>query len=165
MRTIHYVGIDPGQSGGLILLSQIDGIKSFNDGIVSVQEAIPMPSTERDIWEWFSHLPVSLVGAAIEKVHSMPQQGVASTFKFGVGYGGLRMALIAVGVPFESVTPQAGQKGLGIPKRKKTETPTQWKNRLKSKAQELFPKITVTLKIADALLIAEYYRRKHKGIL
>jgi crossover junction endodeoxyribonuclease RuvC len=101
----------------------------------------------------------------IEKVHSMPKQGVASSFKFGRGYGGLRMALIAAGIPFEEVTPQAWQKALAIPKRSKTETPVQWKNRLKALAQQLYPDIKVTLKLADALLIATYCQRKHTGTL
>ena len=152
-----YIGIDPGQSGGLVAL--------YNDRVV----ADAMPATERDIWDWFNPprspaVPVS-VYAVIEKVHSMPNQGVSSTFKFGCGYGGLRMALIAAGIPFEEVTPQAWQKAMGIPRREKTESKTQWKNRLRSIAQQLFPSEKVTLKTSDALLIAEYCRRKNRGLL
>jgi Holliday junction resolvasome RuvABC endonuclease subunit len=105
------------------------------------------------------------VCAVIEHVHAMPKQGVSSTFKFGVGYGGLRMALIAASIPFEEVTPRTWQKALGVVVRKKTETKTQFKNRLKAKAQQLFPRESITLKTADALLIAEYCRRKQLGLL
>jgi len=150
------LGIDPGQSGGLAIVSLLGEV-----------EAIAMPFTERDIWDWISALELKgKVVATIEKVHSMPGQGVASTFKFGVGYGGLRMALIAARIPFEEVTPRVWQKGLGISSRKKTESKTQFKNRLKAKAQQLFPaEERITLKIADALLIAEFGRRKYREML
>jgi hypothetical protein len=125
-----------------------------------------MPATERDVWEFFSRTIYNpefkrRSMAVIEKVHSMPGQGVHSTFKFGMGYGGLRMALIAAGIPFIEATPQAWQKELEIPPRKKTETKTQFKNRLKAMAQQLFPGVDVTLKTADALLIAYYCRQKY----
>lgn len=151
-----YLGIDPGQNGGIARLCHRDVI------------AVPMPITEGDIWGWlFSYASprAQRVFAIIEKVHSMPKQGVSSTFKFGVSYGGLRMALVGIGVPFEEVTPQVWQKALSIPRRKKTETTAQWKNRLKAKAQQLFPRVEITPKTADALLIAEYCRRKHRRLL
>jgi crossover junction endodeoxyribonuclease RuvC len=44
--------------------------------------------------------------AVIEKVASMPGQGVASTFKFGQGYGALLGITAALGIPTELVTPQ-----------------------------------------------------------
>ena len=147
-----YAGIDPGQSGGLAMI----------DNNVSV---VKMPSTDQDIWNWFSNLKNTKCFAVIEKVHSMPGQGVASTFKFGMGYGGLKMALTASGTPFEEITPRKWQKALGIVPRSKTESKTEFKNRLKAKAQQLFPDIKMTLAICDALLIAEYNRRNQKGIL
>jgi hypothetical protein len=166
-----FIGIDPGQSGGIAC---IEVYKS--DGAINTQ-LTPMPSTEVDIWEviWgfyethgrrhsLTHGMYS-VCAVIEHVHAMPKQGVSSTFKFGVGYGGLRMALIAASIPFEEVTPRTWQKALGVVVRKKTETKTQFKNRLKAKAQQLFPRESITLKTADALLIAEYCRRKQLGLL
>lgn len=163
MSQIYYVGVDPGQSGGLVIIH--DGSYGISSTPMTHAEAMPMPATERDIWDWFEGLDPQQTVAVIEKVHSMPKQGVASTFKFGMGYGGLRMALIAAGIPFEDVTPRVWQKALSILSRKVTETKTQFKNRLKAKAQQLFPSIKVTLKTADALLIAEYCKRKHEGRL
>ncbi len=115
-----YIGIDPGQDGGLALL----GGSKPRCGVGGRYlppcrvELTSMPPTERDIWDWIfakSDPPEGTIFAMIEKVHSMPKQGIASTFKFGVGYGGLRMALTAVRIPFEEVSPQAWQKALGIP--------------------------------------------------
>ena len=136
-----YIGIDPGQSGGLAL------IKSTTTEVTTeVIDVIKMPATEFDIWTWFLNKQTNCF-AIIEKVHSMPGQGVASTFKFGKGYGGLRMALVAAGIPFEEVAPRMWQKSMGISSRLKTESKTEFKNRLKSKAQQLFPHIKITLAI------------------
>lgn len=165
----YYIGIDPGKGGGLVRLT--------GEGKVMVDK---MPVTERDIWDWLMcQQGISSQDnfyAVIEKVHAMPgygpvcpackrqrNQGVASTFKFGVGYGGLRMALIGIGIPFEEVTPQRWQNELAIPPKKKEESKTEFKNRLKALAQQLFPGEKVTLATADALLIAEYCRQKHCG--
>ncbi len=147
-----YIGVDPGANGGLVAIS---------DEITATK----MPATERDIWDWFSERNNRPSVAVIEKVHSMPKQGVSSTFKFGMNYGFLRACLIAANIPFEEITPQKWQKGLGIVPASKTESKTQWKNRLKQHAQQLFPQIKVTLATADALLIATYCKRKHEGTL
>lgn len=152
-----YLGIDPGINGGLVALGELS---TTGVPVISVE---PMPATERDVWDWFAQWRDAI--AIIERVHSFPGQGVASTFTFGKGYGGLRMALVGCGIPFEEVSPGVWLRGLSIPKRKPIETNTQWKNRLKALAQQIFPSVKVTLATADALLIAEYCRRKHKGTL
>ena len=152
-----YIGIDPGASGGI---AWIEGTEV---------QAVKMPSTEHDIFDALHEIvhPVKYRGAhqptvhaSIEKVHAMPKQGVSSTFKFGVNYGLLRGMLVALRVPFEEPTPQRWIKRLEIPNKKKSETPTQWKNRLKGRAQQLFPQVKITLSTSDALLIAEYTRRE-----
>lgn len=143
---MYYLGIDPGQNGGIVLLDERG----------RVARAEKMPATEADIWNAIPDGMEHDVTAMLEKVHSMPGQGVASTFKFGMGYGGLRMALIASSVPFDDVTPQKWQKALGIVPRKPSESKTAFKNRLKSRSQILFPREKVTLSVCDALLIAHY---------
>jgi len=102
--------------------------------------------------------------AYIEKVHSMPQQGVASTFTFGTHYGFIRGILVALSIPFEEVTPQTWQGGLEIPKKTKEEAKPAFKARLLAHAQRLFPKSNFSLKTADAALIAEYGRRNENII-
>lgn len=152
-----YLGIDPGKSGGIAWIFR------------SRTTAISMPSTERDIWDVLEGMESlsSRAIAVIEKVGGYTGEGQpgSAMFNFGWGYGGLRMALIAANIPFEEVTPQKWQKAMGISGRKKTESKTQWKNRLKAKAQQLFPELKVTLSTCDALLIAEYARRKTEGRL
>lgn len=151
--TACYIGVDPGQNGGIAWI--------YGD---SSSFAYKMPSTDLDIYKMLTAIRrvSSPTLAVLEKVHSMPKQGVASSFKFGVNYGIVRMALTAAGIPFEEVTPQHWQKTMCIPHRNKTETPSQWKNRLKAKAQQLFPNVSLTLATADALLLAEYCRRANR---
>jgi hypothetical protein len=92
-------------------------------------------------------------------------------FTFGKSYGLIRMALIAAGIPFSEVPPKRWQKGLHIPGKSKGESRTQFKNRLKAKAQQLFPWLPlrshggVTLSTCDALLLAEYCKRSCEGTL
>ena len=149
-----YMGIDPGASGGLAL---IDGCEI---------EAVAMPATERDIWLWVSaeHVDFAVIEQNTGYVGGEGNPGSAM-FKFGRSAGLLTMALVAAGVPYEEITPGQWQKKLGIPPRKKGEAKGAFKNRLKAEAQRLFPRIPVTLKTADALLLAEYARRKAEGKL
>lgn len=137
-----YIGIDPGLGGGIAVLT----------GHGCVVEATRMPVTEADVLALLK--PYEHAGRAVlELVHAMPKQGVVSSFTFGKGYGGLRMALAACSIPFDEVTPQRWQKAMGC--RTKGD-----KNVSKRRAQELFPAQKVTHAIADSLLIAEYGRRQ-----
>ena len=137
---IAVLGIDPGKSGGLALVRDDD----FQ------AQVWKMPETEADLWELFCQLKGLATFAYLEHVHAMPKQGVSSTFKFGVQYGSLRMALIASGIPFENVTPYVWQKSVFGTKTKGD------KNFVKRAAQERYPYLKITHAIADALFIARY---------
>lgn len=136
------MGIDPGQSGGIAVING------------DIARAHNMPETERDVWDLLtSYTGSGIVCAVIEKVHAMPKQGVSSTFKFGKGYGALRMALIASGVPFREVAPQTWQKALGC-------LTGGDKNVSKAMAQQLYPHLKITHATADALLLATWLSRQ-----
>jgi hypothetical protein len=184
---IYYLGIDPGKNGGLCCLRRNSDQKPAHR---------VMPDSMFDIWRWievWSAVPGARLYAVIEQVYTSPQMGVVSAGTFMKGYGALLMALTAAGIPYEEIRPQVWQKALNIPPRKpgkkikvpnpkksgkmKTvtkggETDTQWKKRLRNKAQQLFPSLEVwrgpigkQLAVADAILIAEYCRRKHQGTM
>ncbi len=138
------IGIDPGQSGAITLLV---GTEVF---------PAKMPATERDIWEVLMDFRDSGkidVKAYLEKVGPMPKQGVTSVWTFSGNYHCLRMALVGLAIPFETVTPQKWQKALGCMSGGD-------KNVTKAKAQELFPAHRWTHATADSALIAEYGRRQ-----
>lgn len=168
---MNYLGIDPGQSGGIALI----GGRSIN--------LWPMPADEVGVWGLISRevKRAPNVKAVIEAVHAMPGNGVAGMFKFGLGVGGLRMALVAAGVEFISIHPNQWQRQLGVePRRKHTgvkkmvvqrgkhkgkmverpcggESYEDFKERLCTFAQHLYPKQQgITLKTCDALLLATW---------
>lgn len=91
--------------------------------------------------------------AYIERVSSSPQMGVVSAFTFGRGVGNLEAACQCVGIPITWVAPSVWQKELGCLSHGD-------KNITKRRAQELFPTLKITHAIADALLIAEWGRRR-----
>ncbi len=143
-----YLGIDPGMSGGIAALTELG----------EVLLAAKMPDTERDVYQLLSQLPMNRGyapcprHAVLERVWSSPGWGHVGSFKFGLSYGGLRMALTAACIPFDEVLPRAWQKELGCLSGKD-------KNITKRRAQALFPGLTITHATADALLMAEYCRR------
>lgn len=149
------LGIDPGMSGGLAILPIGD-----NGHISAEPSAFKFDClTEREIadlfWKCFLDSGEQLF-AYLERVHSMPKQGVASSFKFGMSYGFLRGCLTTVGIPFEDLTPQKWQKLMGCMTKGD-------KNISKARAQQLFPRLKITHAIADALLIGECGRRMRMG--
>lgn len=144
-----YIGLDPGVSGGIAALS--------DDGAI-YGGPWKMPETDADVFEVLGLIAHTERKAVLERVSASPQMGVVSAFTFGKGYGALRMALTSVGTPFDEVTPQRWQKAMQCLTRGD-------KNVSKRRAQQLFPQVKVTHAIADALLIAEYCRRFHKGML
>lgn len=139
-----YIGIDPGASGGMAAL----------DGSGDVIRVVKMPDTERGVLEFLRDMKIGASGlaASLEFVRAMPKQGVVSTFSFGRNYGGLRMALAAVAIPFDEPTPRKWQTFMGCLSQGD-------KNVTKRRACELFPRERVTHAIADALLLAEFTRR------
>lgn len=148
----YVIGIDPGKGGGIAVVD------------VETHEVIDvtaMPETLADISDFIEKYK-DAVSAYIEVVHSMPKQGVASTFTFGQYYGYVQMAVACHKIRCVDVLPSKWQQALGV-KSKKDEGYTAHKKRLKGKAQQLFPKTKVTLKNADALLIAQYGREKEIG--
>ena len=149
----HYLGIDPGKSGAIC------AINSDGNAWVVVKADRPYKEIYHELWH-----ATCIKGrcfAVIENVHSMPMQGVASTFKFGESFGMLLGLLATTDVDYVKVSPAVWCKELGL-KKGKEESNTDWKNRHKQLAQELFPEVDVTHATADALLIAEYCRRTNK---
>ena len=153
----NFIGIDPGLSGGIAWKDSNWPARSYK-----------MPATDKDLHQMVSmSVPADKsvqCFAIVELVTGwMPGSRAVTSqmFKLGKNYGAILMALTSLNIPFEVVMARVWQKALGIARRKKGESDNKWKNRLKSKAQQLYPKVNVTLATADALLILEYCRRKH----
>ena len=90
----------------------------------------------------------------VEAVHSMPKQGVTSSFNFGHNVGTVMGVLGAMGLPHTLVTPQAWKKAMGLIGTDK--------DAARARAIQLWPKWRDLDKkgkgqaLADAALIARY---------
>lgn len=151
---MNYIGIDPGLHGGLA---------GVNESSV-ILEPMPVSGGEIDahgVCVWLDGVHASLV--CIEKVHAMPKQGVASTFKFGKGYGTILGVCAAMNICVELVTPQAWKAVVLAGTTKDKDAAIAWCNRA-------FPMTSLIPQgcrvphdgLADALCIAEYARRTYK---
>ena len=142
-----FVGIDPGWGGSVAAVS---GSGLFV-GAVGFKGL-----TEADVVGAVLDACRDATFVIVERVASMPGQGVSSTFKFGWSFGLVRAAVIASGAPWAEVTPAKWQTALGCKSGGD-------KGVLVMAAQKLWPgqRYTKTGKgaIADGLLLAEYGRR------
>jgi hypothetical protein len=136
--------------GGLALVEE-EGIEIY---------AYNMPQTEKDIADLIKDLGQHSRHCWIENVHAFPKQAVPN-FKLGRNFGTCLGALAALNISHELVRPRDWQKIVGVTPKKRTESKTKFKNQIKGIAQRLFPTVKVTLKTADAILIAEACRRTH----
>lgn len=108
-------GIDPGLGGAI----------AFYDTATGDVEIIDMPTlatsrngkAKREVdahaladMFWKRHAE----HAVLEKVASMPKQGVAGTFSFGDSYGAVRGILAAVGVPMTRISPATWKRAMGV---------------------------------------------------
>jgi hypothetical protein len=153
------IGFDPGSSSGGISV-----IIETNNGTLHVEDSAMDKLTDKGMYSFvkkYVDMAPDKTKAIIENVHSMPGQGVSSTFKFGRNKGMLEMICIALEIPTKLEAPRTWQKTYGI-KKDKEETKTEWKKRLRVIAERIYPKVKFTNPTVDSLLIAEYCRKYFK---
>lgn len=140
------IAIDPGNNGGIAVYSVDKG---------RVIEVVKMPETPQELLRFLRLYCFNSI-CYLEKVQGLPGMSASSMFNFGKGYGHLEMSLLACKIPTISVTPQKWQKTLQLGNKGNKST-TVWKNKLKAKAEQLFPYVgKITLAVSDALLILQY---------
>ena len=100
-----YVGIDPGQSGGMAFIQ--------NNKVIALTPMI-LAGKFIDVRKTAEYINDILnfenTVACIEKVHSMPGQGVSSSFKFGFVTGTMHGIIGTLGISLHLVTPQKWKK-------------------------------------------------------
>lgn len=141
----YCLGIDPGTNGGTTIIAE--------DGSIALT-LVHSKLTRHDYVEAIYPYKKQIKYSIIEKVSAFPGQGVSSMFKFGGAYNDARRTCECFRIPYELKTPQQWQKFLGVKKKQKEESKPQFKNRLKAKAQELYPKDKINKEEADSILIA-----------
>ena len=150
MKQKAYLGIDPGKTGAVALIT--------NEGAHEILDYPGDPSLIVDRFRKWK-LNYEIVMTALEKVGARPGQGVVSMFTFGRNLGAWEGIISAFGIPFMMPTPRQWQKGLidqkagGNPKERSLNT-----------ARRLFPNASLTRKKdhgrADALLLAFWAKRQ-----
>lgn len=160
-------GIDPGACGAIVSILEDHSLEwvrfrdfdQFNLSCFQLQEFFERLTNDGTIY--------------LEKVHSMPGQGVSSVFTFGRMVGVVEGMMKQERLRYSLVSPQEWQNylGLGNITGKSTFKNAAAKKLARKKAyleiaKKLFPKYAkdITLDIADAILIAEYGYRKQKEL-
>ncbi|HYF37004.1 MAG TPA: hypothetical protein VD994_17025 [Prosthecobacter sp.] len=145
------LAIDPGASGGFAYI--LDG---------SHPAAMSMPETEgdiimelRNIKNMSNSTPVAYVEEVGGFIRGNPAPG-STMFNFGRNFGFLLGVLQVLQFRIELVRPAKWQQPLSLGTASNCASKTEWKNKLKAKAQQLYPSLKVTLNTADALLLLEY---------
>lgn len=175
-----YIGIDPGLSGALAMINEGAGCRNEETGLWQPStQAMDTPTAETgkgtkreylisamaDMLERScgTHTMRGKVFAIIEAVHSMPKQGVASSFSFGRGLGIWEGILSAYRIPYIKVAPQTWKKAM------MGDMPRDNKDSSRIVASRLFPWVADLFKRkkddgrAEALLMAEHGRRIYRS--
>lgn len=140
------IAIDPGKNGGIAIYS------SERNQLV---EVVKMPPTPQELLSFLRLYQFNSV-CYLEKVGGLPGMGGSAMFNFGKGFGHIEMALLCAKIPTNEVLPQKWQKFLSLGT-KGSKSTSEWKNKLKTRAEQLFPNAgKITLSTSDALLILKY---------
>lgn len=145
-----YIGIDPGQKGGIAILHERGAT------------AIRMPERWVELRDFLLGVKGRDLVVILEKSQPMPKQGVTSTFNYGVGYGELRGTLLSFGFPFHEIRPAEWKKVILHGEPDKSDKGTSIRV-----CERLFPMVELVPErcrkphdgMAEAVLLAEYGRR------
>jgi crossover junction endodeoxyribonuclease RuvC len=108
MTATCILGVDPGLSGAVAFYFPV-----APDRIAA--EDMPVVAGEVDCATLAARiLQMGPAFAVVERVASMPKQGVASTFKFGASYGAVRGVLAALQIRTHLVAPAIWKKHFRI---------------------------------------------------
>lgn len=161
----YRIGIDPGVSGALALLEYkgewpelINLIDMPVLALSGNKKQVNASELGKVLRAWSHDIevrttyPKNTIIVYLEQVASMPGQGVAGMFNFGMSYGMVQGVVACLGYPMVLVRPTAWKKRAGLMKTNKDQARTY--------AQQLFPAADLKLKKyigrADAILIAMF---------
>lgn len=155
------IGIDPGLDGCAVLIDG-DHIAFYDTPTLNVGKGkqVRRQHSEQEMADLLRRIGADHPNAiaVLERVHSMPGQGVRSMFTMGQGFGLWLGMLAALEIPCELVTPQRWKAAL-------MDGQGREKDAARLRAMQLFPSVADQLTRkkdsgrADALLMAEWGRR------
>lgn len=158
---MHIIGIDPGKAGAIVHM--------WDNG--EIHELCKMPEEPREIayllHKFRANAVVYLEKAQVMTFGGARKQGVVGMFNYGHHNGMIEGMLIALSIPYVLVAPQSWTRLMH-----EGTTGDDPKARSLQAAQRLFPHVNLLRSerckkpdegFVDALLIAEYGRRKMLG--
>ena len=164
---MNFIGIDPGLQGGIATIHESGEITILAMPTLKIGKKRMLDNAS--LAGTFS-LPNILdikSYAILEQQQAMPKQGVTSMFSIGYGFGTLKQCLVDFNIPHEVVRAQTWQKEFDISGRKGNT-----KAQALQICQSLFPNLNLLATerskkphegIVDAVLIAEFARRRYGG--
>lgn len=141
-----YLAIDPGANGGICWRTyrETKAIKMPPTNIEVIQAIQKLGQLDMPVMAYIELPPLfagrNIPGSAVGKM----------MMNYGICYG----ACAALGFSVHPVRPPEWQKAHPVGTKSGMNN-TEWKNKLKARACEIFPNIDVTLATADALLILD----------
>ena len=149
-----YIGIDPGKKGAYAIIKTENGeIKSIDSHLWDDELFI------NAMRGCVSSLGSECVICVVESVHSLPNEGVKSSFSFGKSCGYIEGVLRALMIPYQLVPPKTWKKEWSL---------TNDKNLSVETCKKLYPNISLKATdrcrtdsdgLAEALLMATYAKR------
>lgn len=110
------LGIDPGAHGAIALLDDGGAVVALHD-MPTIEVVSGSKKRTRVSFQVLANVVRKSVAdrAVIERVGSMPGQGVASSFAFGYAAGGIEGVFAALNIPIELVSPVTWKRELRLP--------------------------------------------------
>lgn len=154
------IGVDPGKSGAIAILDRQGRLHAVHDMPVvgPIVSAALLSETVHEHIDPFALAPFGT--AVIEDVHSMPKQGVSSSFAFGRSLGVVEGVMAGEGLSLVYVSPARWKRAMsltadkGVSRRRAIE---QWPHMAKS-----FARVKDDGR-AEAALIALWWIRHGQG--
>lgn len=180
---MYYIGIDGGLDGGIAILKE-EKVFGLYD-VPTIKEKLPPTAKSRKkakktggkakerirrryninaVVEIFKALPAGDSFALLEVAQAMPKQGVVSQMSIGIGFGLYQGVLASHYIRYEKISPKRWQKEFAISGDTKSKA-FQVATRMFPKLELASPGGTILTGRCDAVLIAEYTRRKYKNEL
>jgi len=158
-----YIGIKPGDDGAIAVINKYSVVKSIID----------MPdNVSRGLYRFLSIMICAEddknVLAFVESAYINPEQSFKSIFHYGEKYGEIWAVLKILNIPFQEISQLEWKEEFSLPNRDKAESV--------KVAEQVFTSIRFSFNQfwaepcdmldyrAEALLIAEYCRRKWNGV-
>lgn len=150
-----WIGVDPGSASGAWAAINHNGEFIGCGDIQSVDGRVGARTLYNSLRGCVSSFDTAMI--AVESVHSMPKQGIASTSKFMRAAGSIEAVAELTGYSFVLVTPQTWKKHHGLIGTEKSAS--------LDLARSMFPEAPLTRQKdhgrADALLMSVWLKNKY----